>query len=233
MACSGSYCNAYGTSVTTCVYHRSACATNRYYGGSGDLGTIGSYIRGSDIENLRANIMAEITAFNNWQSYHGQGSYGKEDPGVISAGQTISQSHFNNLRATVDQLHGTGYGNQGVGSSITAPQWSSILNSYNLIRQDCICNSDCSCNNVCACHNDCGCNYASDVRLKENVELVCFEHGLNIYTWNYVWDKAKRYTGVMAQELLNTNFAHAVSTDTNGYYKVNYCLLPVTMKEVK
>ena len=231
MACSGSYCNQYGTGVTTCVYHRGSCATNRPYGGTGDLGVSGRYVRAGDVENLRANIMAEIDAFNNWQTYHGRPAYGKADPGVISGGNTVRASHINNLRATVDQLRGTGYGNQSVGGTVTAPVWSAVLASYNLIRQDCICNSDCSCNNVCACHNNCDCNY-SDERLKENIKFVGTEHGLNIYSWNYVWNKTKRFIGVMAQEVLQSKFAHAVRTDANGYYVVNYSLLPVTGKEI-
>jgi hypothetical protein len=231
MACSGVFCNAYGTGTTTCASHRAACATNRVYGGSADLGISGRNVKGPDVENLRANIMAEIDSYNNWYAAKGLSGLGKADPGFLGTGATIRSSHLNNLRATVDQLRGTGMANQPVGASITAANWTSILNSYNLIRQDCICNSDCACNSVCACHNDCGCNY-SDERLKENIKFIGVQHGLNVYTWNYIWDAARRYVGVMAQELLKTTFASAVSKDANGYYKVNYAMLPVTGKEV-
>jgi hypothetical protein len=232
MACSGSYCNSYGTGTTTCAGHRAACSVNRPYTGTSDLGTTSQLIRSGDVDTLRTSIMAELDSFNNWQTLNSQPPYFKNNPGTISAGLSIANTHINNLRSTVDQLRGTGQSDQFVGQPISAPVWAAVLSSYNLIRQDCICNSDCACNAVCACHNNCDCNY-SDIRLKENIELVRFEHGLNIYTWNYIWDKAKRYIGVMAQEVLNTNFSHAVNTDINGYYIVNYCLLPITMEEVK
>ena len=231
MACSGSNCSNYGTGTSTCNQHRDACSTNRAYSGSGSFGASGQRIYASDIDLLRQDIIAEINAFNAWQTAHGYGSYGIADPGSISSGEQINHAHINDLRAMVDQISSTGYGDTGTGSGIGAAEWSAILNAYNTVRQDCICNSDCSCNNVCACFNDCGCNY-SDIRLKENIELVGFEHGLNIYTWNYVWDNTKRFIGVMAQELLKTNLCHAVSMDANGYYKVDYTLLPVTGKEI-
>jgi len=54
------------------------------------------------------------------------------------------------------------------GTFVTAANYQTLLNSYNTLRADCICNSDCSCNAVCACHGDCGCNY-SDERLKKEI----------------------------------------------------------------
>jgi hypothetical protein len=79
---------------------------------------------------------------------------------------------------------------------------------------------------VCACYNDCACNY-SDERLKENIIFLGKKGELNIYSFTYLWDKTKTYIGVMAQELLNTKYAHAVTTDSNGYYMVNYGKLPI------
>jgi hypothetical protein len=52
-------------------------------------------------------------------------------------------------------------------------------------------------------------------------------NGLNIYSWNYIWDKASRHTGVMAQELLGTEFESAVKTDKDGFYSVDYSKLPI------
>jgi hypothetical protein len=46
--------------------------------------------------------------------------------------------------------------------------------------------------------------------------------GLKIYTFNYVWSDVT-WIGVMAQDLLEqTQFAHAVQMDTDGYYSVDY-----------
>lgn len=55
-----------------------------------------------------------------------------------------------------------------VGNAMTAANYQSLLDSYNNLRNDCICNADCGCNAVCACDGDCGCNY-SDMRLKMEI----------------------------------------------------------------
>jgi len=65
----------------------------------------------------------------------------------------------------------------------------------------------------------------SDVRLKENVEFAGVVAGLNTYTYNYVWSN-EQHTGVMAQELLDTEYADAVSVHESGYYQVDYSKLP-------
>lgn len=46
-----------------------------------------------------------------------------------------------------------------------------------------------------------------------------------------MWDKTKTYIGVLAQEILHTTHASAISTDANGYYMVDYSKLPVNMIE--
>jgi uncharacterized protein YukE len=66
----------------------------------------------------------------------------------------------------------------------------------------------------------------SDLRLKENVKFAGVVAGLNTYTYNYVWSN-ERNTGVMAQELLNTEYADAVSVHESGYYQVDYNKLPI------
>lgn len=54
------------------------------------------------------------------------------------------------------------------GNKISMTDYQNILNNYNALRADCICNTDCACNAVCACHNNCGCHY-SDMRLKMEI----------------------------------------------------------------
>jgi hypothetical protein len=219
MACSGSYCNNFGTGVTTCRGHRSVCFTNRPL--SGWSPTAGRVIDSFSLDDLRVKIMQEIDRYNVWQSQNRQPLYSKFDPGALSVGRTIAASHVNNLAAT---LGITGQG--GTNLTILATDWKQVWDRYNAVRQDCICNSDCSCNNVCACHNDCGCNY-SDVRLKENVKFINTVNGLNIYSWNYIWDANCTYQGVLAQELLDTEYANAVKSDSNGFYMVDYKKLPI------
>ena len=66
--------------------------------------------------------------------------------------------------------------------------------------------------------------------MKENIVFVGVESGINMYSWNYIWDKDKTYVGVIAQEILHTPYASAISTDDRGYYVVDYSQLPVTMR---
>jgi hypothetical protein len=72
---------------------------------------------------------------------------------------------------------------------------------------------------------------ASDIRLKENIQLERQEKGLNIYSFNYKTDKDKRYEGVMAQEVIETH-PEAVIIDEDGYYKVFYSMLGIEMKQI-
>ena len=65
----------------------------------------------------------------------------------------------------------------------------------------------------------------SDIRLKENIVKTSEISGINIYTYNYLGDSVL-HRGVMAQELLGTNFADAVEMQDNGFYAVDYSLLP-------
>jgi hypothetical protein len=65
----------------------------------------------------------------------------------------------------------------------------------------------------------------SDRRLKENIKHVKDIDGIKVYTYNYVWDKIPQ-TGAMAQDLLTTKYADAVSVHDSGYYQVDYSKLP-------
>ena len=119
-------------------------------------------------------------------------------------------------------------------SKIAASNVNNLINDINNSGAACTCNCNyCTCNcNYCTCNCNyactCNCNY-SDARLKENIKLVVTKFGLNVYSYNYLWDKAVTYIGVMAQELVGTKYATALSTDTNGYYMVDYSMLPVKM----
>ena len=71
---------------------------------------------------------------------------------------------------------------------------------------------------------------ASDIRLKENIKFSHKENGYNIYEFNYKSDPSSRYTGVMAQEIMEVNPSAVVEED--GYYKVYYDMLGITMKKL-
>tara|TARA_Y100000758_G_scaffold303100_1_gene272998 strand:- start:547 stop:1275 length:729 start_codon:yes stop_codon:yes gene_type:complete len=71
----------------------------------------------------------------------------------------------------------------------------------------------------------------SDVALKRNIDLVGKSpSGINIYEFNYRWEKDKRHRGVMAHEIMS-NHSNAISKK-DGYLMVDYSLIDVDFKEV-
>jgi hypothetical protein len=75
-----------------------------------------------------------------------------------------------------------------------------------------------------------GCN--SDRRLKENINLIgVSEKGINIYQFNYI-GKEGLYEGVIAQELLDTEFESALLIGDDGMYAVDYSKLDVEFKQI-
>jgi hypothetical protein len=72
----------------------------------------------------------------------------------------------------------------------------------------------------------------SDRRLKENIILVgTSENGINIYQFNYIGQEGL-FEGVIAQELLNTEFESASVIGDDGMYKVDYSKLDVEFKQI-
>lgn len=220
MACTPTHCQDHGTGTTTCVNHRATCAANRILSW-GDA-VQGGTIYASQIEELRSKLVAEIDTYNAHANYN-YAKYGVVTSGV-SSGQVITNEVFNGIRDTESQITGvTGVNYDG--ELIEDSEWDNLISAYSIIRTNCICNSDCSCNNVCVCHGDCGCNY-SDERLKTDITFEGVVNGLKIYTWKYIWNTAKTFRGVIAQDLIGTKHAHALVKDNNGYYMVNYSKLP-------
>jgi hypothetical protein len=75
-------------------------------------------------------------------------------------------------------------------------------------------------------------NYASDIRLKENIIKVGKAlSGLNIYEWNYKSAPNSRYRGVMAQEVAKI-FPEAIIKESDGFLSVIYDLIDVNMELV-
>lgn len=71
---------------------------------------------------------------------------------------------------------------------------------------------------------------ASDKELKENIEHVGNSNGFPLYQFNYKGD-SKRYEGVMAQDVLKTK-PEAVVVGRDGFYRVDYGMLGLQMREV-
>jgi len=240
MACSGTHCSEHGTGTTTCSEHRASCSTNRALSASGEFGITTGRIRADDINNLRTSIRDEITRYNLHRSF----AVGITQDTAYGASTLVDNSHVNDLQQMVQSATNV---NEPVGSSyaslpdpadaitsansyaqgavMNTGDWTSLRDKYNILRQDCICNSDCSCNLVCSCHNNCGCNY-SDESLKENITFLGTRRGINVYKYNYKWDSATQYIGVLANEILDTEFSNAVELGEDGFFKVHYDRLP-------
>lgn len=118
-----------------------------------------------------------------------------------------------------------------IGTTINRLDYNKLVEAIKRIARSCKCNSDCACNLVCHCNSNCGCNY-SDRRLKENIIFLNYEHGLKIYQYNYISDPNTIYKGVIAQELIGTKYENALSLDDDGFYKVDYKLLPVKLIKI-
>ena len=74
-----------------------------------------------------------------------------------------------------------------------------------------------------------GFNVMSDIRAKEKIERTGESpSGIPTYEFNYIGDD-NRYSGVMAQDLLEMNI-DAVSIDDDGFYRVNYNNIDVDMR---
>tara|TARA_B100000959_G_scaffold12804_1_gene12629 strand:+ start:652 stop:1266 length:615 start_codon:yes stop_codon:yes gene_type:complete len=79
------------------------------------------------------------------------------------------------------------------------------------------------------------CNYdleCSDYRLKKDIDFVgSSPSGIKIYEFGYK-DAPGRYRGVMAQDLLDTEYRDAVSKNSDGYYIVDYSKIDVELKRI-
>jgi len=71
---------------------------------------------------------------------------------------------------------------------------------------------------------------ASDIRLKKNIVYSHTENGHKIYEFEYKNEPNIKYSGVMAQEVLEKNPSAVI--EENGYYKVDYDMLGLTMKKL-
>lgn len=70
----------------------------------------------------------------------------------------------------------------------------------------------------------------SDIRLKKNIIYSHTENGHKIYEFEYINEPNTKYSGVMAQEVIKTHPSAVIEED--GYYKVNYDMLGLTMKKI-
>lgn len=123
------------------------------------------------------------------------------------------------------------------GGIIFATAVNNLINSLVSAGQACTCNCNyCTCNcNYCTCNCNyactCNCNY-SDERLKDNIVLIETKDGFNMYSFVYKSAPARKFKGIIAQELIGTKYEHALGKDINGFYFVDYSVLPINFEEV-
>jgi len=71
--------------------------------------------------------------------------------------------------------------------------------------------------------------YKSDIRLKRDITLLdTLYNGIKIYKFRYSWSDVE-YVGVMAQDLLDSEYSSAVIKNSDGYYSVDYSQLGFNM----
>jgi hypothetical protein len=81
-----------------------------------------------------------------------------------------------------------------------------------------------------------GCSFCdqkpSDISFKENITLVGKSpNGINIYQFNYIGEEGL-YEGIVAQELIGTQFDSALSLNEDGKYLVDYNKIDVEFKKL-
>lgn len=124
-----------------------------------------------------------------------------------------------------------------VGGTITSVHINDLIDKLQYAGSICVCNCNyCTCNcNYCTCNCNysctCNCNY-SDERLKTDIKFIGIQNGLNMYSWKYIAQPKKTFTGVIAQELIGTKYESALSKDKEGYFMVDYSKLPVQCREI-
>jgi len=73
----------------------------------------------------------------------------------------------------------------------------------------------------------------SDRRFKTSIEKVSQSiSGINIYNFRYIDTPEKVYQGVIAQELLDTQFESALELHSDGLYRVDYSKIDVEFKQI-
>jgi hypothetical protein len=76
------------------------------------------------------------------------------------------------------------------------------------------------------------CEQKSDISFKENLNLIGKSpFGINIYQFNYIGEEGL-YEGIIAQELIGTEYESALSLNNDGKYLVDYNQIDVEFKKI-
>ena len=170
---------------------------------------------------------------------------------TVALDNPIASAKLNALKDGIQPFYSAGFSGVSANTIVLASHINSMIDKIQEAGAVCLCNCNyCTCNcNYCTCNCNyctCNCNYCtcncnhsctcncnySDIRLKENIKFLYKRRGLKIYEWSYI-DSEKVYEGVIAQDLIGTKFSKALIVDKNGYFMVDYSLLPINLKVIK
>lgn len=103
------------------------------------------------------------------------------------------------------------------------------------LQANCNCACTYNCNANLATYNcNCLCNCESDRRLKQDIVEVGRDErtGLNLYEFRYKANHAEKYVGVMSDDV-RALFPEAVTVGPDGFDRVNYQMLGLTMQRTE
>jgi len=104
---------------------------------------------------------------------------------------------------------------------------------FGIMHNGCWCPSS-YCGNYCLEYTCpfCTGGFKSDISFKENVNLIGKSSlGINIYQFNYIGEEGL-YEGIIAQELIGTEYESALSLNEDGKYLVDYNKIDVEFKKI-
>lgn len=130
--------------------HRPPCPSNRP-ATSVPTTIAGQRLYAWQIELLKNYMNEELQRYRQHPSYANQPTI----TATFEAGTPIDETEWQNVYWAF-----FGIGNApGDNSTLSNVYWTQMIDQYNVVRQNCICNSDCGCNTVCTCNINCLCHY--------------------------------------------------------------------------
>ena len=140
----------------TCLGNRAPCSANNPMPSWWDGNLSSELITASEIDDLRNRVRYEISRrYQSDKSVHPS----LRLPDVVYSGNINSNYVYNQIESMIEECGQGDTGTRYSGNLIGSSEWNTLVNKYNNIRMDCICNSDCDCNFVCSCNINCLCNY--------------------------------------------------------------------------
>jgi hypothetical protein len=207
-------------------YQQNIANQGANFGGAGQLGSARQALAGQQLagSTQAAQMQAAANVMNNINQQRLQAgqSLGQLGGNYLGQGMTAKQNQLGYAQAPTDYLLNTlGKGQQYVPQSLYQAQYPGQQGSTQTSSPSLF-------NTIAPILPFIP--GISDRRAKENIKHQGKIDGLDVYTFNYIWDKQPKF-GVMAQDLQHTEYADAVSVHESGYYQVDYGKLPQAIRE--